>query len=138
MDLERFLSAQEKNYDNALNEIENGKKKTHWMWYIFPQFKGLGRSSTSQYYAIQNRVEAEEYMKHPVLSVRLLEISSELLSLETNDATEIFGYIDDMKLQSSMTLFFLVSNNHIFKKVLDKFFDGRLDKTTIRLLNETE
>ena len=104
------------------------------MWYIFPQIKGLGFSSTAQYYAIQNQREAEEYLAHPVLGKRLIEISKVLLEIESSDASRVMGYPDDMKLKSSMTLFYLVSGKDIFKRVLDKFFDGKLDKKTKELL----
>lgn len=134
MTLERFIKAQETDYPIALAEIRNGRKRSHWMWYIFPQYKGLGFSSTSQYYAIQNKKEAEEYLAHPVLGKRLLEISEVLLELESNDASKVMGYPDDMKLRSSMTLFYLVSDNEVFKKVLDKFFDGKIDTKTEKLL----
>ena len=106
------------------------------MWYIFPQIKGLGHSTTAQYYAIQNRAEAEDYMKHPVLSHRLLEISEELLNIESNDASVVFGYPDDLKLKSSMTLFSLISRKTVFKRVLDKFFDGEIDERTVELLKD--
>jgi len=134
MTLDRFIKAQETDYAIALAEIRNGRKRSHWMWYIFPQYKGLGFSSTSQYYAIQNKKEAEEYLAHPVLGKRLLEISEVLLELESNDAGKVMGYPDDMKLRSSMTLFYLVSDNEVFKKVLDKFFDGKIDTKTEKLL----
>lgn len=106
------------------------------MWYIFPQIKGLGHSSTAQYYAIQNRAEAEAYLNHPVLSKRLLEISEELLKIESNDASKVFGYPDDLKLKSSMTLFSLISKKSVFKRVLDRFFDGEIDERTVELLKE--
>ena len=132
--LERFLKAQESDYSIALSEIKNGRKRSHWMWYIFPQYKGLGFSSTAQYYAIQSKKEAEDYLEHLVLGERLLEISEALLEIERNDASRVLGYPDDMKLKSSMTLFYLVSRNEIFKKVLDKFFDGKIDEKTKNLL----
>lgn len=134
MTLDRFLKAQELDYDIALSEMRAGRKRSHWMWYIFPQIKGLGFSSTAQYYAIQNKKEAEEYLAHPVLGKRLLEISEVLLEIKSNDASRVMGYPDDMKLKSSMTLFYLVSGEDVFKKVLDKFFDGKIDKKTEELL----
>lgn len=134
MTLDRFMKAQEMDYEIALSEIRAGRKRSHWMWYIFPQMKGLGFSSTAQYYAIQNKKEAEEYLAHPVLGKRLLEISEALLEIKSNDAGRVMGYPDDMKLRSSMTLFYLVSGEDIFKKVLDKFFDGKIDKKTEELL----
>lgn len=134
MDLERFVTAQKNSYEIALHEIRQGRKQSHWMWYIFPQIKGLGYSATSQYYAIQNREEAEAYLEHPVLSKRLIEISEELLKLDSSNPREVFGCPDDLKLKSSMTLFFSVSEQEIFKKILDKFFDGKLDLRTVKLL----
>ena len=136
MTLERFVKAQENSYETALKEIQCGRKRSHWMWYIFPQMKGLGYSSTAQYYAIQSRKEAEAYLKHPILSKRLIEISETLLECESSSASKIFGYPDDMKLKSSMTLFALVSDNKIFKDVLNKFFAGEMDRKTIQLLND--
>lgn len=136
MNLERFIKAQENSYETALKEIKNGRKRSHWMWYIFPQIKGLGYSSTAQYYAVRNREEAEQYLEHPVLSKRLIEISEALLQSESDDAAQMFGYPDDMKLRSSMTLFALVSDNMVFKNVLNKFFEGNMDSKTIEILNE--
>lgn len=132
--LNRFLTAQERSYDAALAEIKAGRKRTHWMWYIFPQIAGLGMSSTAQYYSIQDRLEAEEYMEHPVLGARLLEISRALLTLESSDATAVMGYPDDLKLRSCMTLFAQVSDDPVFEAVLDKFFGGRPDSRTLALL----
>lgn len=132
--LNRFLTAQERSYDAALAEIKAGRKRTHWMWYIFPQIAGLGMSSTAQYYSIQDRLEAEEYMAHPVLGARLLEISRALLTLESSDATAVMGYPDDLKLRSCMTLFAQVSDDPVFEAVLDKFFGGRPDSRTLALL----
>lgn len=134
MSLDRFLKAHEDKYIVALNEIKNGRKITHWMWYIFPQIKGLGHSYTAQYYAIHNKDEAIEYLNHPVLSSHLIEICEALIEAECCDAGLIFGFPDDLKLKSSMTLFYLVSGNDIFKSVLEKFFDGELDKKTELLL----
>lgn len=136
MSLERFLDAQKVNYEIALSEIKGGKKYSHWIWYIFPQIQGLGHSPTSKYYAIKNKEEAIEYLKHPILSVRLLEITEELLKLDEDNISAIMGYLDDIKLKSSMTLFYLVSGNEIFKAVIDKYFDGELDAKTIAILNE--
>ncbi|MGV8906202.1 MAG: DUF1810 domain-containing protein [Acetobacterium sp.] len=129
--IERFIKAQEHNYEIALQEIKNGHKRSQWMWYIFPQIKGLGHSSATEYYAIKNRTEAKVYMAHPVLGSRLLEITGELLKLETSDAEGVFDWPDDMKLKSSMTLFYIVSNNQVFKQVLDKFFGGEFDDFTV-------
>ena len=132
--LNRFLTAQERSYDAALAEIKAGRKRTHWMWYIFPQIAGLGMSSTAQYYSIQDRLEAEEYMAHPVLGARLLEISRALLTLESSDATAVMGYPDDLKLRSCMTLFAQVCDDPVFEAVLDKFFGGHPDSRTLALL----
>ena len=136
-DLQRFLDAQENDYAAALAEIRAGRKRSHWMWYIFPQIKGLGMSETSKFYAIKNFAEAEVYLAHPVLGKRLVEISNALLEIEGKTANQIFGSPDDVKLKSSMTLFGAVKNtNPVFQKVLDKYFDGAKDKRTLELINE--
>ena len=133
--LERFVEAQQAEYNIALNEIKNGKKETHWMWYIFPQVLGLGFTSVSMEYGIKDLDEAAAYLNHPVLGWRLVEISNVLLTLETNNAREIFGGSDAVKLRSSMTLFSLVPNaDKVFELVLDKFFKGRKDEKTLQLL----
>ena len=132
--IDRFIKAQENSYNHALEEIKNGRKRSHWIWYIFPQFKGLGSSEISKYYAIRSRNEAKEYIKHPVLGSRLIEISNELLKLNTNNADDVMSWPDNMKLKSSMTLFALVSDNDIFRRVLDKFFDGEMDEFTVQNL----
>lgn len=137
MSLERFLEAQEKEYcgyKTALNEIRSGKKTSHWMWYVFPQIKGLGHSEMAQYYGIENLEEAQEYVQHPVLGKRLLEITEALLLLEESNARIIMGTPDDLKLRSSMTLFYLASQNQIFEKAIEKFFDGKMDQGTLRIL----
>lgn len=136
MNLDRFLKAQQGTYEIALNEIKQGQKQSHWMWFIFPQIKGLGYSYTAQYYAINDKQEAIDYLNHPILFARLIEISQALLDLDTNNATQILGYPDDLKLKSSMTLFWQISKNEIFKKVLDKFFKGFFDTKTIELLEK--
>jgi len=134
--IERFVKAQESDYACALQEIKNGRKRSHWMWYVFPQLKGLGRSETARYYGIENRAEARAYLDHPLLGPRLLEISGELLKLDRSDATAVFGRPDDRKLKSSMTLFYLVDGNPTFKAVLDKFFNGALDEVTVERLDK--
>lgn len=131
--LERFIIAQERAYDIALNEIKKGKKQTHWMWYIFPQIAGLGTSTTSKYYGIKSIEEAKEYLNNELLNARLVEISNTLLELDTDNPIEVFGVIDSLKLKSSMTLFSYVSGNEIFNKVLDKFFNGEKDQVTIQI-----
>ena len=134
--LKRFIDAQKDVYPIALKEIKQGYKQSHWMWYIFPQIHGLGYSSTSKYYAIKSIEEAKEYMKHPILSKNLIEISNVLLELETNDSIKIFGTIDSKKLQSCMTLFNEICPNSIFNKVLIKYFKGHKDKSTIDILKQ--
>lgn len=135
-DLARFISAQRDSFDLALSEIRSGHKSSHWMWYIFPQLRGLGYSSTSQKYGITGADEAHAYLAHDVLGPRLIAICEAVLSIEGRSATEIFGRPDDMKLQSCVTLFASVTGtNSVFQKILDKYFDGRLDQRTIQLLN---
>ncbi len=133
-DLNRFISAQERSYDAALREIKAGHKRTHWMWYIFPQIAGLGFSSTAQFYAISSMQEAKDYYAHPVLGKRLVEISEALLALDTSDAGAVMGYPDDLKLRSSMTLFFEATGDAVFQKVLDKFYSGKPDSKTLSIL----
>ncbi len=137
-DVNRFIKAQERDFEIALTEIKAGKKKSHWMWYIFPQFKGLGYSETARFYAIQNIEEARLYLSHPILGQRLREITDELLLLQANDAYKIMGTPDDLKLKSSMTLFAYIddSNESPFKKILDKCFSGEMDQNTINLINK--
>ena len=133
--LERFVQAQEGSYARALQEIKNGRKTSHWMWYIFPQLSGLGHSQTARYYAIRDRAEAAAYMAHPVLGSRLLEISSELLKLKSSDAREIMGWPDDLKLKSSMTLFGLVSREPVFRQMLEQYFGGEEDQYTVQAIS---
>jgi uncharacterized protein (DUF1810 family) len=134
--LNRFLKAQENSYDQALNEIKAGRKRSHWMWYIFPQYKGLGFSDTSKYYSIQDLNEARNFLEHPILGSRLKEISNELLLLNESTANRVFGSPDDLKLKSSMTLFSCIDSSEYktFIKVLDKYFDGHLDEKTLNLI----
>ena len=134
MSVERFIDAQKEDYDMAFREISKGKKINHYMWYIFPQVKGLGRSSTANYYGIDGLDEAREYVENEYLANNLINISNELLKLETNDPVEIFGHIDSKKLRSSMTLFELVSDNDVFPLVLEKYFDGKRDQITLDLV----
>lgn len=137
--LPRFIDAQEADYQIALSEIKNGRKQSHWIWYIFPQIQGLGFSETSKFYAIKDINEAEEFLKHPVLGSRLVEISNELLTLKSNDANKIFGSPDDVKLKSSMTLFSsLPDTNPVFRLVLDKFFNGTKDSKTLQIIGKQQ
>lgn len=134
--LKRFLEAQICDYDRALQEIKNGCKQTHWMWYIFPQLKGLGRSTTAEYYGIADIEEARQYLAHPVLGTRLKEISAALLTLDTNDPYSVMGGIDGLKLCSSMTLFAEIEGlDSVFGKVIRKFYNGCLDAKTNELLH---
>lgn len=138
IDLNRFVEAQAASYQTALLEIKTGRKRSHWMWYVFPQIQGLGQSETARFYAIQNLREAEEYARHPVLGPRLVEISTALLGLNTNDAHAIMGSPDGLKLKSSMTLFgALPAANPVFVAVLDKFFGGAQDEKTLRIIGPT-
>ncbi len=133
--LDRFLDAQSQSYATALAEIKNGRKATHWMWFIFPQLKNLGRSGTARFYGIENLTEAAAYLNHPVLGKRLVEISGELLGIKGKTATEIFGSPDDLKLCSCMTLFVHVSGaDPVFGKVLDQFYSGQHDERTLNEL----
>lgn len=132
--IERFIQAQNGVYSRALAEIESGQKRTHWMWFIFPQITGLGFSTKSMFYAIKDEAEVKEYLCHPLLGKRLREISCALLSLKTDDARAVFGSIDAMKLRSCMTLFDAVEPKSVFNTVLMKFFDGKRDKKTLQIL----
>ena len=134
-DLTRFVQAQEGVYQQTLTEVRGGRKRSHWMWFIFPQLAGLGHSSTAQYYAVADLDEAVAYLADPVLGPRLVEITTALLAVESRDAEAIFGYPDDLKLRSCMTLFAQVPGaSSVFNQVLDEFFDGRPDQVTLRLL----
>lgn len=138
--ISRFKDVQECIYPIALRELQEGRKRSHWMWYIFPQLKGLGHSYNSKFYGISGTEEASEYLEDPILGSRLREVSNAILNLATDDAVEIFGDIDRYKLRSSMTLFDFVSPNDIFALVLDKYFNGQRDNHTINIItasNET-
>lgn len=135
-ELIRFLEAQNQVYLKALSEIKEGKKNTHWMWYVFPQINGLGSSETAKYYGIKDMNEATAYLQHPILEKHLVEIAEAVLNLNGKTATQIFGTPDDMKLRSCMTLFANVKNtNPIFQKVLIKYFNGIPDELTLQLIN---
>ena len=137
-DLSRFIKAQENSYEEALSEIKSGRKKGHWMWFIFPQFKGLGFTETSNYYSIKDLDEAKRYLSHPILGERLKLITKELLALNENNPNKVFGSPDDLKLKSSMTLFAVIdaSQENIFNAALDKLFNGQTDHNTLTLIKE--
>lgn len=136
--LDRFLEAQERMYEIALKEIRNGEKESHWMWYIFPQLRGLGRSQMAYAYGINGIEEAKAYLAHPVLSARLIEICEALLEYKDQDIEEILGDMDAMKLRSSMTLFALISENEsVFHQVIDCFYNGNIDEHTTKLVSIT-
>ena len=133
--LERFVSAQARDYGTALAEIRSGHKRSHWMWYIFPQLQGLGMSSTAQYYGIRGIEEAKRFIAHPVLGRNLREISGALLELDTNDPATVMGWPDNLKLCSCMTLFEAVAPDEpVFGAVLDKFSSGERDSLTLEKL----
>src|SRR3954469_10170736 len=133
--LTRFTRAQESDYERALGEIRAGQKRSHWMWYVFPQVAGLGSSATSVRYAINSREEASAYLAHPVLGPRLLECAQALLRIDRRSALQIFGSPDDMKLRSSATLFASVSRDgSVFDRTIDKYFGGQRDERTIELM----
>ncbi len=134
-DLNRFVSAQEGVYDRALVEVRSGLKRSHWMWYIFPQIDGLGFSPTTKHYAIKSLEEARQYLGHPVLGSRLKECAEAVMSVQGKSAADIFGYPDDRKLQSSMTLFARVSEpGSVFERVLEKYYQGKRDQRTLQIV----
>ncbi|MBX7246350.1 MAG: DUF1810 domain-containing protein [Candidatus Sumerlaeaceae bacterium] len=134
-DLGRFERAQEDVFDEALAEIRSGQKRSHWMWFIFPQIDGLGFSPTSRHFAIKSRAEAEAYLSHPILGPRLRVCADVLLAIEGRTAHEIFGSPDDMKLKSCMTLFAQITPpGSVFARVLANYFGGEPDSQTLRLL----
>jgi uncharacterized protein (DUF1810 family) len=134
-DLNRFIEGQRSTYEHALAELRSGRKRSHWMWYVFPQLAGLGRSATSRYYAIGSADEATAYLEHPLLGPRLIECATAILEIDGRSASEILGSPDDLKLRSCATLFARVSPpGSAFSKVLAKYFGGREDEQTVRLL----
>lgn len=134
-DLARFVRAQEHDYERALSEIRSGKKRTHWIWYIFPQIDGLALSSTAKHYSIKSLAEAGAYLDHPILGPRLLECAEEVVRVEDRSATEIFGSPDDLKLRSCATLFACVSPpGGVFDRLLTKYYRGERDGKTLQLL----
>lgn len=137
-DIQRFIKAQEQPYDGyqqALSEIQQGRKTSHWIWYIFPQIKGLGHSYMSNYYGISCLEEAQEYMADEVLSARLREITNALLSHKDKTSKEILGDVDSWKVRSCMTLFDTVCPDDIFREVLNQFYDGKSCRRTLGKLN---
>ena len=134
-DLNRFVAAQAADYDQALREIRAGRKRSHWMWYVFPQFDGLGFSSTAQRYAIKSLDEARAYLDHPVLGPRLVEIAEAAVSVADRSAAEVFGSPDDLKLKSCATLFAsLTPPDSVFARLLDRYFQGERDGKTLALI----
>ena len=138
-DIDRFKKAQERDYKTALAELKAGRKRSHWIWYVFPQIQGLGHSSTARYYSISGAAEARAYLADPLLGSRLLECANTLLALDTSDPTAVLGHPDDLKVCSSMTLFEAVGEGDArwspFGKVLDKFYQGKRDRKTLALLS---
>jgi uncharacterized protein (DUF1810 family) len=134
-DLDRFVQAQEGDYERALSEVRAGRKRSHWIWYIFPQYDGLGFSETSRRYSNKSVAEAEAYLAHPVLGPRLTECAEAALHVEGRSALEVFGSLDDMKLRSCATLFAHVSPaGSVFERLLGKYFDGERNDRTLRLI----
>ena len=132
INLQRFIDAQSNSYERALSEIKSGRKTSHWMWYIFPQYRDLGRSSISIKYAVNSKEEAISYLKDPILSFRVLEITKALLLIENKSAYDILGKPDDLKLKSSMTLFAAIqTENDLFNLVLEKYFEGNRCRSTL-------
>ena len=133
--LERFLTAHQTCFQTALQEIKSGQKRSHWMWFIFPQIAGLGQSETARYYAIEDLEEARAYLEDHTLGKHLIEISEALLQVESKDALAVMGWPDNLKLKSSMTLFAQAKPEcKVFQRVLDKFFEGERDQKTIEIL----
>jgi uncharacterized protein (DUF1810 family) len=133
-ELGRFVEAQQPVFETALAEIRRGRKRSHWMWYIFPQIRGLGRSDMARYYSIRSRVEADAYLNHSLLGQRLRTCIAALQDLPSSDAVEVFGEVDATKLRSSLTLFEDVSSDPLFGAALDRWFAGSRDNTTLNLL----
>ena len=136
-DLERFVKAQRDVYADALAELADGQKRSHWMWFIFPQITGLGHSAMAQRYAINSLQEAKAYLQHPVLGERLLECCQQLMQLEGRSAHDIFGSPDDMKLRSSLTLFAAAeAGNCVFEQLLGRYYRGQADTRTLEILQQ--
>jgi uncharacterized protein (DUF1810 family) len=136
-ELSRFLDAQDGEYSGILAEIQSGRKRSHWMWYVFPQIDGLAFSSTSQRFAIKSIDEAQAYLKHPILGARLLECAKAVVEIEGRSVAEIFGSPDDLKLRSSATLFAAVSEaGSVFERILEKYYHGERDERTVERLQK--
>ena len=133
--LNRFLRAQLRTYEGVLLELTRGRKESHWIWYIFPQIEGLGRSDTAKLYSIKSLEEGRAYLKHPVLGPRLIEACETLLNLKDASMDEVMGFPDDLKLLSSMTLFeFISGSDSIFTEIIEVYFDDERDKTSLKIL----
>jgi len=137
-DLSRFLTAQETVYKDVIQELEQGQKRSHWMWFIFPQIKGLGSSSMAIKFGLDGLEEAKAYYDHPILGERLLECTRLLLKIDTPNADYIFGYPDNLKLKSSLTLFKEATSDPIFAQALSLYFQGKIDEHTLQLLHRSE
>lgn len=136
-DIEHFVRAQDDGvFEQALAEIRTGRKRSHWIWFVFPQVRGLGRSPMAERYGIGSREELDAYVNHPLLGARLIEISHALLALPGSDPVAVLGDIDALKVRSSMTLFELTGADPVFGAVLDKYYDGSRDELTLRIVNE--
>jgi len=137
--LRRFLDAQSRNYESALSELRAGEKRSHWMWYVFPQLRGLGHSENAHYYGITSLDEARAYLADPILGTRLHECVDALLGLKDTSAEDVLGLVDALKLRSSLTLFRIAApGDNAFVRALDRYFVGKLDPHTITLLEATE
>lgn len=136
--LERFVAAQKQGYEAAFSELSSGKKRTHWMWYIFPQVRGLGSSTTAKKYAIAGEEEAKAYLSHPILGERLIACCYKILELSGHSAQDVFGVTDAMKLRSAMTLFASVSDSSVFMDVLYKYYEGSEDPSTMQILSSAD
>ena len=133
--LDRFVTAQQGTYGTALAELRAGRKRSHWMWFVFPQVAGLGRSPTAQHYAIADLAEARAYLAHPVLGARLRQAAQVLADLDATDPVAVLGSVDALKLRSSMTLFAAAGEDPVFPAVLDRFYGGEQDPATVELLS---
>ena len=137
-DLERFLTAQNRVAETVTKELEAGRKRSHWMWFVFPQLRGLGHSTTAQHYGLKSLAEAEAYLAHPVLGPRLIEWTRLALSHSGSSAESVFGYPDYLKFRSCLTLFSRIPEAPgIFREALDTFYDGKPDSTTLRMIGVT-